>query len=336
PAACADRGAGRAIAARKSSHSPLSRQLTARCCSRLTLLRLLECLIVTAELSANSSSKENSMKITGRVSLRYGALVLAAVLMGGTATARDDSERDDTANFGVRGKRITSTCALVGGVLVMPQVPPPPTTPTVDPCQGKVVALDKSPSSRWSVDISWFDPDTQKLYLADRNNAGVDVFDTVKETAAGLAGGFVGIQPTSTTVANNSGPNGVLVVNNGSIRQLWTGDGVLCSGTTTVICTGTSHVLVHQLDQNGVPTSNAPFASVDVGGQRRADELAYDPDDQLILIANDDDLDLFVTFISVSNVAANIKVVGKIAIPEAEGCGIEQPVYDHLSNRFYL
>jgi len=65
-------------------------------------------------------------------------------------------------------------------------------------------------------------------------------------------------------------------------------------------------------------------------------ELAYDPDDQLILIANDDDLDLFVTFISVSNVAGNIKVVGKISLPEADGCGIEQPVYDHASNRFYL
>jgi len=43
----------------------------------------------------------------------------------------------------------------------------------------------------------------------------------VKETAVGLAGGFVGIQPTSATVANNSGPNGILVVNNGSIHQLW-------------------------------------------------------------------------------------------------------------------
>jgi len=43
----------------------------------------------------------------------------------------------------------------------------------VDPCQGKVVALDKSPNSRWSVDISWFDPETQKLYLADRNNNSI-------------------------------------------------------------------------------------------------------------------------------------------------------------------
>lgn len=276
------------------------------------------------------------MKFIRKLYLASSTLILSAMLVAGAAKVRADSDSDDATNYGVRGNRITSNCVINGGVLVIPQVPPPATISDTDPCQGKVVALDNSPNGRWSVDISWFDPETQKLYLADRNNNGVDVFDTVKETAVGLAGGFVGIQPTSATVANNSGPNGILVVNNGSIHQLWSGDGVQCTGTTTVTCTGTSHVLIHKLDNNGIPTTNAPFVSVDVGGKRRADELAYDPDDQLILIANDDDLDLFVTFISVSNVAGNIKVVGKIAILEADGCGIEQPVYDHVSNRFYL
>jgi hypothetical protein len=277
------------------------------------------------------------MKIARNVSPRYSAFALSVLLIVGAATVRADSDSDNTPNYGARGKRITSECALQGEVLILPQVPPPPTVdPAKDPCGGKVVGLDKSPNSRWSVDISWFDVDTQKLYLADRNNSGVDVFDTVKETAVGLAGGFVGIQPTSTTVANNSGPNGILVVNRGNVHQLWSGDGVQCTGTTTVTCSGTSKVLVHQLDKNGTPTTNSPFATVDVGGQRRADELAYDPDDQLILIANDDDLDLFLTFIKVSNNSSNIQVAGKINLPEAEGCGIEQPVYDHDSNRFYL
>jgi hypothetical protein len=276
------------------------------------------------------------MKIVRKISSKCSSLILTVLLVAGATAARADSNSEDGANYGVRGKRITSNCVISGGVLVLPQVPPPPTISGTDPCQGKVLALDQSPSSRWSVDISWFDPATEKLYLADRNNAGVDVFDTKKEIAVGLAGGFVGVQPTSATVANNSGPNGILVINNGSIHQLWSGDGVQCTGAPTVTCAGTSKVLVHQLDKNGVPTTNGPFVSVDVGGQRRADELAYDPDDQLILIANDDDLDLFLTFISVSNVAGNIKVVGKISLPEAEGCGIEQPVYDHASNRFYL
>lgn len=267
----------------------------------------------------------------------FGAILLSStMLLTSPRSVRADSDADDAATFGVKGKRITSTCAFVGGVLTLPQVPPPATTPNPDPCFGKVTSLQNSPSQRWSVDISWFDPATEKSYLADRNNGGVDVFDAKKEVAVGFAGGFVGIQPTSATVANNSGPNGILVVNNGNIHQLWSGDGVHCTGTTTVTCTGTSQVLVHQLDKNGLPKSNAPFVSVDVGGQRRADELAYDPDDQLIVIANDDDLDLFLTFIRVSNTASNIKVVKKLSLPEADGCGIEQPVYDGKSNRFYL
>ncbi len=275
------------------------------------------------------------MKFARKLFLGSSSLIVSALLVTGVAKVRADSDAADAANFGVKGKRIASNCVVSGGVLVMPQVPPPPTTPANDPCQGKVVALDKSPSSRWSVDISWFDVETQKLYLADRNNSGIDVFDTKKETTVGLAGGFVGIQPTSAAVTNNSGPNGVLVVNNGGIHQLWGGDGVQCAGNP-VVCVGTSKVLVFQLDKNGLPITNGPSKAVDTGGLRRADEMAYDPDDQLILVANDDDLDLFVSFISVSNNLANIKVVGKINIPEAKGCGIEQPVYDPGSHRFYL
>lgn len=274
------------------------------------------------------------------------AWLILMMFVSSTASVLADQDSDDTPNYGVRGNRITSDCVINNGVLVIPQVPPPPTLTNPAPCQGLVTTLDKSPNNRWSVDISWFDPETQKLYLADRNNFAVDIFNTKSEKTVGLAGGFVGIQPTTPAgitpeVANNSGPNGVLVVNRRNIHQLWAGDGVPCAfdppnQTDHVTCTDTSHVLVYNLDENGLPTSTAPFASVDVGGQRRADELAYDPDDQLILIANDDDLDLFVTFIKVSNVASDIKVVAKIPIPEAEGCGIEQPVYDHASNRFYL
>jgi hypothetical protein len=272
--------------------------------------------------------------------------MILMVFVSSTASVLADQDEDDAPNYGVRGNRITSDCVINGGVLVIPQVPPPPTLVNPAPCQGLVTTLQDSPNSRWSVDINWFDPETQKLYLADRNNFGVDIFDTKSEKAVGLAGGFVGIQPTTPTgvtpmVANNSGPNGVLVVNHRNIHQLWAGDGVPCAfdppnQTNTVTCTGTSHVLVYNLDKNGLPTSTVPFASVDTGGFRRADELAYDPEDQLILIANDDDLDLFAIFIKVSNVAGDIKVVGKIDIPEAEGCGIEQPVYDRASNRFYL
>ena len=82
--------------------------------------------------------------------------------------------------------------------------------------------------------------------------------------------------------------------------------------------------------------------------QRRADELAYDPDHQLVLMAWDDDLDLFIALISVSSNPNNINVVKQIYFKSPNplnlpcpigGCstgGIEQPVYDHATRKFYL
>ena len=138
------------------------------------------------------------MKVTGKLSSGCSSLILSALLVISATTVRADSDSDHTPNFGVRGNRITSNCEIQGGVLgPCRQVPPPATISSNDPCQGKVVALDKSPNSRWSVDISWFDPATEKLYVADRNNGGTDVFDTKMETAVGLAGGSVGLQPVT-------------------------------------------------------------------------------------------------------------------------------------------
>ena len=85
------------------------------------------------------------MNIARKVFSGCSSLVLSALLISGATTARADSDSDNTPNYGVRGKRITSDCAIRGGVLVFPQVPPPPTIadPNLDPCHGKVVALEK-------------------------------------------------------------------------------------------------------------------------------------------------------------------------------------------------
>ena len=159
-----------------------------------------------------------------------------------------------------------------------------------------------------------------------------------------MAGGFVGtncpLPPTLNCLpappANSAGPNGVLTTT--SPHQLWAGD-------------GNGDIRVYSLDKNGLPTSNTPLRIIshtETGASRRADELAYDPDDQLILMAWDDDLDLFIALISVSSNPNNIKVVKQIYFKSpnplnlpcpAGGCstgGIEQPVYDHATRMFYL
>ena len=73
-------------------------------------------------------------------------------------------------------------------------------------------------------------------------------------------------------------------------------------------------------------------------GKARADELAYDPRDQIVLIANDRDPVPFMSFISTTSRS----VLGTLAYPQvvfgtpAVGHGLEQPVWDAKTRRFYL
>jgi hypothetical protein len=72
--------------------------------------------------------------------------------------------------------------------------------------------------------------------------------------------------------------------------------------------------------------------SIPTGGSHRADELAFDPVDQVILVANDRDMPPFVTFISVETRT----VLGQpIFYPQATA-GLEQPVWDGARHLFYL
>jgi hypothetical protein len=64
-------------------------------------------------------------------------------------------------------------------------------------------------------------------------------------------------------------------------------------------------------------------------GENRADELAYDPQDHLILIANDADDPPFLTLISTTTRT----VVGKLVFPTASG--LEQPVWNPANDMFY-
>lgn len=239
---------------------------------------------------------------------RYVRLVLLFAMITATATI----VAADAPNYGVRAVRITSLCtAGFPATPGLPEVPPPASV--ADPNCPTVPTLAASPSGRWSVDISFFDATTQKFYMSDRNNFGVDIVDANTDTIVGAASGFVGIQPGT----NTSGPNGVLTTS--FPRQLWAGDG---DGT----------VKIYPLNANGLPSTTIPTV-VNAGGVRRADEMAFDPDDHVVLVAWDDDADLFVAFISVSSTPT---VLGTIHIPEALGCGIEQPAYDHALNRFFL
>src|SRR5215813_3051577 len=255
------------------------------------------------------------MKPVEKILSIYSCLILI-VFFTGTVRAVEPDQKDDFAIYGIRQVRITHSCD--------PAIPSPQTQAAADaiPCATtQIFIVPPATTSTWSQDISWFNPVTKKYYLADRNNFGIDIVDVTNDTVLGVATGFVGNQPGT----NTSGPNGVLVTN--EPHQIWAGD-------------GDSSVKVFSLNKNGdIPTF---LTSVDTGGMRRADELGYDPDDQLILIGNDDPSDQFLTFISVSANKNNIKVKGKIDLKNncpIGGCstgGLEQPVYNHETGLFYV
>lgn len=174
-----------------------------------------------------------------------------------------------------------------------------------------------------SFDISWVDSSTETYYLADRSGGSVDIIDAEHDTFVTSIPGFVGQGATRTV----SGPNGVVVVNKrgelgageGHQRQeLWVGDGVPPGGESTV--------KVVDLETNTI------VDSISTKGNHRADELAYDPTDKIILIANDADEPFpFVTFIS----AETHLRLGRLSYPQSTG-GIEQSVWDPQRHLFYL
>ena len=161
-----------------------------------------------------------------------------------------------------------------------------------------------------SFDISFFSPRHSVYLLADRTNAAVDVVDTKKnKLIKQLTPGFAG----ASSLGNDfSGPNGVLVAED---NDIWVGDG---GSKLWVIDLGSGHV----------------DTIINTGGVKRADELCFDPEDHMVMIANDADSPPFVTIWD-SRQSRGFKMLGKITFSQATN-GIEQCQWDPRSHRFLL
>ena len=152
--------------------------------------------------------------------------------------------------------------------------------------------------------MGWTDASAGRYYLADQSNKSLDVFDTHENTFVKRIPGFVGFSGDDHT----SGPAGVVSI---SRHEVWVGDG---DSSVKVV---------------DIPTG-AVVDSISTGGKARADGLAYDPQDGLVVTANDADSPAFLTFISVPNHA----VKGRILVADATD-GIKQTVYDDTTRLFY-
>ena len=186
-----------------------------------------------------------------------------------------------------------------------------------------------------SFDIGFVDPKIGRYFLADRTNSTVDeVKQAITRYTSLQRGNSSAFKPGT----NTSGPNGVITANNHT--EVWAADGVLCNApkrvcTATTPATQTSRIQVIDLE-----TGQLKVHTIDNGGQRRADELCVDPQHHVVLVANDDDLDLFLTFISTNT----YEILGKLTLkgtdPNALNIkatdGIEQCQWSPRTGKFYL
>src|SRR5262245_27873851 len=203
------------------------------------------------------------------------------------------------------------------------------------------------PGGLTSFDIAFVDANINTVVLADRTNKAIDVVDTstntlVKQLTASPP--FRGVfNPGG--LANASGPNGVIIVDQ---REVWATDAPVlnCSGTPQV-CTVVTQSSIKVIDLN----TGAMIANIHNGGTRRADELCEDVKHEVVLSANDDPLDNFLTFINTetySIIGTNHKLDGsdpnfKITLtPTPPGTisvaadGIEQCKFNPRTGSYYL
>jgi hypothetical protein len=184
-----------------------------------------------------------------------------------------------------------------------PLVPPGPQSPV------SVIGAIAVPPFLSSVDIMWVDQIRGRLYIADRSNAGIDIIDAVTSTYVGRIPGFIA---RTAGGLSNSGPNGVLVTPD---NFLWAGD---------------SDSTLQVVDLNHTPPQITQSILIGKTADGRADELAYDPFDRVVLIANDFSTPPRVTFVS----ADSYKILGQILFPDADG--MEQPVWNTQLRAFII
>jgi hypothetical protein len=176
----------------------------------------------------------------------------------------------------------------------------------------------------FSFDISFVDQSDGTYYLADRSNQAVDALfaeSIVKQIVPNNGHApFAGISPPAFSTAT-AGPNGVVA----AFPWLFVTD-------------APSRVLSFDLRQN--PPLTVSEVTTLPGEPTRADELAYDPKDGLILAINNASTPPVATLISVNQTTGVLAVVQNIFLDAAHGVdaqnGAEQPVWDPGTKKFFL
>ena len=178
--------------------------------------------------------------------------------------------------------------------------------------QKAVLVGTNVPTTDWHYDVPLFDPTSGQLYLADASNYGVDVWDTSSGKYVALVGGkgpFAGPAGADHFDYSQVGPNGLALDDQG---LLWVGDG---DGSVKVIDTKALKVV----------------QTIVTGAAKKADALALDSADGLMLVTCPEETARFVAFIDVKT----YKLVGTLKLPDAVG-GMGFPAYNATTGKFYV
>ena len=191
-----------------------------------------------------------------------------------------------------------------------------------------LTAIPITGSQLKSFDISYFNPQRNEYYLADRSTAGVDIIDTVHLVFVRTAGhdkpftGLVLNAAGTGAVGSMSGPAGVVAHG----RWLYAGDG-----------NSTLHVIDLQ-----APAGSETKQVISTGGTLRVDEMDITTDGTRLLAANNADDPPFATLFLANGDAATSSVtalqtihIDSKILPSGFGLGIEQPAWDPQTKRFY-
>ena len=162
------------------------------------------------------------------------------------------------------------------------------------------VAIPPIQGKTGSFDIMEIDQAAHLLYVADRTDQGVDVFDISTPAARYVE-----------TISFGTGTNGVSLAKN--VNKVF-------------VTTNDSRVAVVDADPSS-PTYRKIVASLSTGGKKRADELDYDPLHRKIYAANSDD-GIVVAIDAVRN-----RIIKKWT---DMGEGLEQPRYNRGNGMMYM
>jgi hypothetical protein len=231
--------------------------------------------------------------------------------------------------------------------------------------QFKVTTIVPLPHSQIlsAFDISWVDKASHTLAVAASRVTGsggnvgeIIIVDTqknvvTKELKANPPFAGACSFPGRNTI---SGPNGVITIEKGPNTDLWAGDGpVPKASAIPVLCVPVNppNPTPAQIDK---PSSvkvldlktGVTKATISTGGIGRADELCFNPVSDVVLIANDEPFDNFITFIGEDSfkVLQKIKFDGSDANAGIDPAtnkpihadGIEQCQFNPRDGKFYL